>query len=1741
MTYTKLDSTGKICYVWGSNTDGSNPFGNNDSQLTNEHYLNNSNITTVYLLDSPTEYKIEQRAFQNCTNLQIIKTVNQTMETHPLYGNDSQILYNVSEFDWNCFDNIGSAINFEYQNLNMDRIIFWGQCFYKNKTFNNFKINTNKDKCSIVFSTQMFAGYKKTFDTIEIVAKSLQYEQMATLPTYLDSLIYLAEIENKLKLDINITNFNDIKKFINNKIFTNRATYGTNTPITMEFSFPNSLMYGVCDTDYASLPCYSTTERLKILPGWTNIEIDNINPNIKKSTLQLIDLSELNNEQINLNKYYLSKCIQSDVELTILLPSLQFYLNNVTPMQPVYKWSNLRLLVPNESGTGGFVAFDTISLDNKINIHDYTFYNCQQLINIIISSQVMNIGKGAFYGCVNVSNLKYDAINCKGFNIQSGNQIFAKLGQDTDNGCLVQIGPNVEKIPTAFMYPEALDIHDPNLGTYPKIQDIQICDENWEALLGNNKNIKLTTIGTAAFKYVNRSEWPANNWNLTIFFQHCNNLKILGSSAFAGVHSITELYFSDNLVEIGDNCFNECKKLNKIVNTFPASLISIHPRAFGGAQSEDILYNFTWSENSVQAPNDWCNLLHCKHNYCTYLVYIVDDENQSWILHWFIGTSALDEEHLPSTIRYRYITLPENIYGVSRHGCYALNVQLPSEYLNGRNEYEIFGINKSAPQIIEDQAFLLTSYVKDEDISQYCSSVKMNLFNTRILGSESVAHLGIHSDARTTNIMIYHFKNTNINNIQIQQNALSLGSLYHTIFKYNRIYGKIYFDKLSDLEYWLFNPNASINNGQLAYRKGWWTMSYCSGVDENENEIFTPITQFVMDSNGVKINNDNDLIINPAITKLNAYSLHNIEIYNWLIDLHHYDIKDSYLFGNNLCLQKDSSDLKFYHIQLINGYHTIETKNKYQNIKTIFTIDKISNFEVKTLELPYYALANWFVNDIYCGSINTYIVYGGNMKEENDTQQSKLKIYNYNLTYLSLPLTSTSDSLNQPNNNILSSFSINVEGYDFSNLQTFKLTQPVNNQKTKYCLNKNSLQNATKLKYVELDYRLTNIKSEVFLNSNNLEIIKLIGPDTLTLKDWYNITFDSITSSPFYSIEWNDNKDNCKLYINDTEYFKPIIQIGEKENYIIKNIENEIEYIKYDPKPFYNYPIKGLVFDYCFKGEFNKEDIDRKRNKLPLDITNSLEIIAFNNLNLEKYELLSNLVRFSYTNEPNNIINTNIYEKLKYYILHKDIVKIPARCFYGLGHQGLENQIICISDNVIELGNESFSDSNCILRKSNYQGDISVLDTLSKDFDVTNTYLSFNYLKLSNNAGIMSPNEYNYEQKDSTEDNQKISYYYYKNNKQNYLLYCEVETINDVQPHIILPETLTAIDLKHIKLLNISNQINLTIPWLGTCGDAEYVPADQYSALENWFNIEDTQMVNIDTLHIKNPKGLHGFNPEGTSTPVFQNIKINNLIIETPVSKPITTVIHFDKQNSQINNITLKMDEIPSNLLLHHKEDLQQIDKLQIEPYGSLFRNIPRITIQKQSLCTPTILNIYINSKYNDFKESVFNGHLNNDNIYYCSSLKDWVQYNFFSNAESNPIRFARKFYTNYINEENKGGIERVLQPDSDEYNDGTNTWRRFYVNSYSLYNNHQVNTIICTHNEAEQDELYRLYDPSTATSFPITPFRSHALIEVIADNYHDAIYGLTKDNEEAEGDIYAKQCFKVGIIASEAIPKEEF
>jgi hypothetical protein len=86
------------------------------------------------------------------------------------------------------------------------------------------------------------------------------------------------------------------------------------------------------------------------------------------------------------------------------------------------------------------------------------------------------------------------------------------------------------------------------------------------------------------------------------------------------------------------------------------------------------------------------------------------------------------------------------------------------------------------------------------------------------------------------------------------------------------------------------------------------------------------------------------------------------------------------------------------------------------------------------------------------------------------------------------------------------------------------------------------------------------------------------------------------------------------------------------------------------------------------------------------------------------------------------------------------------------------------------------------------------------------------------------------------------------------------------------------------------------------------------------------------------------------------------------------------------------------------------------------------------------------------------------------------------------------------------------LRPDSVLYEDNINKWRRFYVNSYSLFNNHQINTIICTHDDATKNEKYTLYDPLSSTTLPQAPFRSNALIEVIADIYHNSIGGLVEN-----------------------------
>lgn len=1816
--YTIKDS---ICYVWGPTSEDKDPFDIEDINiLTTGACQNRADITQVVLIDSYKTFTIPQKAFYNCPNLTKVQAVRYNSESLPndleYQLSDSTVIpmNNVGEFDWNCFGNTRLTDGFYYSNIsNLENLVFWGQVFYSNLNteMDTFEIHLS-DSTTLSLSSELFNASSISFKNFKITANQIEIKLMESLN---NSLIEIP-IEKIEWLYLDLKNDNINTDFIS-KLF--RTHWGLTTRYTMpkklSFSFANSLMYGglmtiKTDKSESELQHIHTAKVIQLLPGWPRTS-ENVIPQykLKGATPFRLDLSQLTeDDKVDLVKDGLNLLIEKTQEATVILPkdnAVTFWFNNVIRTESIPSWDTLRLqnykganqlkdVAYSDTDKNGDLYFENLEymcIDAKT-IPNYLFWKCISCTTLEITSSVQTIGRNAFNGCVNVSQLYYNAPNCKGFaeglcaEDNGGNQIFAYLGQEVKRGevdkdkpnmaqgCDIFIGPAVVRLPDGFMYPEGINIHDLSKNTYPCIHNIKFVDENKKELPHGDKNTTLQTIGVAAFKYVNRKVWPANYWSFGTFFEQSQNLQVLGSSAFAGVHSIATLYFPDNLVEIGDNCFNECTKLATISNSFPMSLVNVHPRAFGERYPEttkilsndmtttfpDIFEYNTEEERKYHAEKKVCGILKEKYadgGYCFYIQKTPQGPEETtdnlpiWILHyrWVYDSK--------SPLPCKVTGLPKNdeaeyykIWGISSYAL-GYNVYLwcreakPDKYSDSPKPLTLFSPD-SSPKVMAQGALngIQFAYTNPNSIGvesdALITNVTIHLEQTRYIDKQALTfNLSNYSKAKKQEQKIQY--NITIDNTsrKISDQAFVLSSITYCNFT-----------NYESLQHWLFNSTIiqisnNLQDNPAVYKGGWH-------LKIDDKLVKSIIIQQDKENESSYVSQGYKMIINcQSQQTLNPYGLFEVACDSYSIDMNICNISKTHIFGPYNCFKHTNanSTTESLKIQLLNGYIN-NGYDLYKNNNTVFYNPKCQCLCVNEFNAPYYVITKWFQQETDATkSLIHYTIYGGNT-EEDDLQQSHLCIYNKSLQYLSLPLTNSTDSLIQTQNRILQTWGEDAEGYNLSSLETFKLTTPVNKNQTTLRLPRESLKGATSLRNVELDSRITDIGEEAFVGSNNITSVKLVGPpEDLTLQHWYNnITFASITSSPFYSIIWNQNKDNCKLYINDTDYFKPIIQVGEKVNYIIKNKNNEIEYIKYDPKPFYNYPILGLVFDHALDGTFDSQDIKQANSASLLDITNTLQVIGFNTLVTNTYSVDYNVFKVQNNKLPQ-------YKQLKYIILDNKIKHIPCDCFNHFSHT-LINGGIGLGKQVQTLGKDSFL--NC----ASYVGEYELIPdenllTIINSWIIENdnekilkdnciTAAEFNHLTLSNQCNLaLYANENNI----ITREIEGLSHkaIYYNNGKFNFLLRYEIQgSYHNKSINLISDQPLTVIDLKAIKIQVSSayegRKLNsLTIPWLGTCCDAEYIPPDQYSALKNWFDIKDTQTVKIDTLCIQNPQGIHGFNPEGTKTPVFQNIQLNNLIIEAPRLKSIEEVAHFDTNNINLNSIILKIDEIPTNLLLNN-DNLQSIDRLQIQPYGTLSKDIPHIMIHDCSLRTPEILTIIINSQYNQFGTNVFNDNLINDYIYYCNSLKDWVRYNSFGNEKSSPVQFCRKFYTNYDIETNIGEIERILQPDSILYEDNINKWRRFYVNSYSLFNNHQINTIICTHDDATKNEKYTLYDPLSSTTLPQVPFRSNALIEVIADIYHNSISGLVENKgaQQEQGDIYASQCFKVGINASEAISQEE-
>ena len=154
------------------------------------------------------------------------------------------------------------------------------------------------------------------------------------------------------------------------------------------------------------------------------------------------------------------------------------------------------------------------------------------LTTLTIGSGVKTIGNYAFYECLNITEINYNATNAN--DLASDNYVFYNAGQSGE-GINVTIGDNVTAIPAYLFYPYY------GSSTAPKITSLTI---------GSG----VETIGNYAFAYC--SSIP----NLTL----PNSVQSIGMRAFSNCTDLTTLTIGSGLKTIGDFAFYHCNSLSSI-------------------------------------------------------------------------------------------------------------------------------------------------------------------------------------------------------------------------------------------------------------------------------------------------------------------------------------------------------------------------------------------------------------------------------------------------------------------------------------------------------------------------------------------------------------------------------------------------------------------------------------------------------------------------------------------------------------------------------------------------------------------------------------------------------------------------------------------------------------------------------------------------------------------------------------------------------------------------------------------------------------------------------------------------------------------------------------------------------------------------------------------------------------------------------------------------------------------------
>ena len=369
------------------------------------------------------------------------------------------------------------------------------------------------------------------------------------------------------------------------------------------------------------------------------------------------------------------------------------------------------------------------------------FSNCKSLTDVKIPNGVKIIEKGTFGECISLENIQLSNNTKEIEEIAFYNCISLKSIYLPDS--LKKIGSaaffNCSSLSTVNM-PEGVESVGGNVFDGTEVFENSVADEYGSVYLGKvllyNKGLKDTVVVK-------------------------DSTKIIANAAFINNYRLKEIKLPEGIIEIGDNCFENCEALKKV--DIKEGLKKIGESSFAGAGVEEVKLPESITEIGYGAFNN------CKD---------LSDINLPSGIERIAGYSFENTKYLnnikPDEYGCKYV---DNILLSSEdNGSSIIHIKVGTRVIGAqafenRNDIEDVYIPKSV-ETIDFKAFFLCSNLKKVDFEEGIKLKEINYFT--FVGCEKIENIDLPNSLEAINA--YSFGGCSFTKIKIPENVEYLDS-----------------------------------------------------------------------------------------------------------------------------------------------------------------------------------------------------------------------------------------------------------------------------------------------------------------------------------------------------------------------------------------------------------------------------------------------------------------------------------------------------------------------------------------------------------------------------------------------------------------------------------------------------------------------------------------------------------------------------------------------------------------------------------------------------------------------------------------------------------------------------------------------------------------------------------------------------------------------------------------------------